>query len=119
LDIIKILNKAKNEIIIVDNYADYTLLEIISGINKNVKLITKKNNKLKDIDISKYNKQYHNLKIFYSNLFHDRFIILDKKIIYSIGSSVNHIGSKVTLISKIEEDEIKKVLLNKINKVIN
>lgn len=119
LDIIKILNKAKNEIIIVDNYADYTLLEIISEINKNVKLITKKNNKLKDIDISKYNKQYHNLRIYYSNLFHDRFIILDKKIIYSIGSSVNYIGSKVTLISKIEEDEIKKVLLNKIDKVIN
>ena len=37
---------------------------MISKVDKNVILITKENNLLKGIDINKYNKQYHNLKVF-------------------------------------------------------
>lgn len=118
LEIIKKLNKANKEIIIIDAYADITLLEIISKVNKKIILITKKNNLLKKIDIIKYNEQYNNLKIVYDNSFHDRFIILDKDKIYHLGSSINHIGNKVTTINIIEEDIMKQSLLNKINKKI-
>ena len=62
LEIIKTLNKSNKEIIIIDNYADITLLEIISNIDKSVLLITNKS-LLKEIDIKKYNEQYHNLTI--------------------------------------------------------
>ena len=117
LEIIKILNKAKKEVIIIDNYADETLLEIISKINKKIILITSKK-LLKDIDINKYNKQYHNLIVIKNNDFHDRFIILDNDIIYHIGSSINHIGNKVFGINIIEEDVIKKSLLDKIENMI-
>ena len=116
--IIDILNRANNEIIIIDNYADKLFLDIIKNIDKNTILITKNNNNLKDIDISKYNKQYHNLKIIYSNLFHDRFIILDKNKLYLLGSSINYIGNKVTSIILIEDDLFKNDLLNKIKKLI-
>lgn len=118
LEIIKILNKANKEIIIIDAYADITLLEIISKIDKKIILITKKNKLLKKIDIIKYNEQCNNLKIVYDNSFHDRFIILDKDKIYHLGSSINHIGNKVTTINIIEEDIMKQSLLNKINKKI-
>ena len=117
LEIIKILNQSKNEIIIIDNYADETLLEIISKIDKEVILITSKK-LLKDIDINKYNKQYHNLTIIKNNDFHDRFIILDKEIIYHLGSSINHLGNKVFGINIIEENIVKKTLINKINMII-
>ena len=116
--IIDILNKANNEIIIIDNYADKLVLDIIKNIDKNIILITKKNNNLKDIDINKYIKQYHNLKIIYSNLFHDRFIILDKNKLFLLGSSINYIGNKVTSIILIEDDLFKNDLLNKIKKLI-
>ena len=117
LEIIKILNKANNEIIIIDNYADTTLLEIISDINKNVVLITSKK-LLKDLDVNKYNKQYNNLKVVDNDTFHDRFIILDKDKIYHLGSSINHIGSKTFAINIIEENIMKESLLNKINTII-
>ena len=110
---IRILNKSKKEIIIIDNYADTTLLEIIRDIDKKITLITNKK-LLKEIDIEKYNKQYHNLNIIYSNDFHDRFIILDKEKVYHIGSSINHIGNKVFAINLIEEESIKELLINKI-----
>lgn len=117
LEIIKILSIAKKEVIIIDNYADTTLLEIISKIDKEVTLITSKK-LLKDIDINKYNKQYQNLKVIKNNDFHDRFIILDKEIIYHIGSSINHLGNKVFGIYLIKEDVVKEVLLNKIKNMI-
>jgi len=117
IEIIKILNRAKKEIIIIDNYADITLLEIISKINKKVILITSKKI-LKDIDIEKYNKQYNNLTIIENNDFHDRFIILDIDKIYHIGSSINHLGNKICIINKIEEEIVKNVLFNKIKRLI-
>ena len=118
IEIIKILNKSKEEVIIIDNYADTTLLEIISKINKNVILITNKKI-LKDIDINKYNKQYNNLTIIENNTFHDRFIILDMDKIFHIGSSINNLGNKTFMICMIEEESIKELLFNKIKIILN
>ena len=87
--ILGIMGKAKKEIIIIDNYADKIVLDMISRMKVKVMLITRKNNLLKDIDIEKYNKQYNNLIVKYDNTFHDRYIILDKEKIYHCGSSIN------------------------------
>jgi len=81
--LIDIFKEAKKEIIIIDNYADKSILDMITNLNVKVIIVTKKFNLLKDIDIKKYNKQYHNLKVIYSDKFHDRFIIIDKKSIVS------------------------------------
>ena len=60
--IIDIFYDSKKELIIIDSYADKSILDIISRLNVNVIIITKKNNLLKKIDIDKYNSQYNNLK---------------------------------------------------------
>lgn len=77
--IISILKLAKDNIIIIDSYADNTLLDIISKIDKKVTLICT-NKLLRNIDLDKYYKQYNNLKIIYNNSFHDRYFILDNSI---------------------------------------
>ena len=79
--LIDIFKGAKEEIIIIDNYADKSILDMITNLNVKVTIVTKKFNLLKDIDIKKYNRQYHNLKVIYSDKFHDRFIIIDKKVL--------------------------------------
>lgn len=114
--IIDIMNKSKEELIIIDNYADKNVLDMISKIKVKVILITRKNNLLKQIDIDKYNKQYNNLKITYDNTFHDRYIIIDKKIIYHCGSLLNHIGTKTFSINILEDLFVKQSLLDKINR---
>ena len=101
--LIDIFNEAKKEIIIIDNYADKSILDMITNLNVKVTIVTKKFNLLKDIDIKKYNKQYHNLKIIYSDKFHDRFIILDKKVLYHSGASYKDLGNKCFAITKIED----------------
>ena len=87
--LIDIFKEAKKEIIIIDNYADKSILDMITNLNLKVIIVTKKFNLLKDIDIKKYNKQYHNLKVIYSDKFHDRFIILDKKVLNHLMFPVN------------------------------
>lgn len=108
--IISILKLAKDNIIIIDSYANNTLLDIISKIDKKVTLICT-NKLLKNIDLDKYYKQYNNLKIIYNNSFHDRYIILDNSILYHCGASINYLGHKIFGINKIEDDIMKKKLI--------
>ena len=112
--LIDIFKEAEKEIIIIDNYADKSILDMITNLNVKVIIVTKKFNLLKDIDIKKYNKQYHNLKVIYSDKFHDRFIILDKKVLYHSGASYKDLGNKCFAINKIEDNEYLKNILKKI-----
>ena len=117
--IIDIFNLAKEELIIIDSYADKTLLDMISKFKVKVILITKDSERLSELDIEKYNCQYNNLKVIRNNTFHDRYFIIDKKEIYHSGSSINHAGNGTFSINKLEDDFVIKTLLNKIGGIIN
>ena len=112
--LIDIFKEAKKEIIIIDNYADKSILDMITNLNVKVIIVTKKFNLLKDIDIKKYNRQYHNLKVIYSNKFHDRFIILDKKVLYHSGASYKDLGNKCFAINKMEDKEYLEIIIRNI-----
>lgn len=97
--LIDLLKQAKDEIIIIDNYCDKEILDLICNIKINVIVISKNmNNEL----IKKYQNQYYNLTIKCDDSFHDRFIIIDKKIVYQLGSSLKDLGKKCSYISKID-----------------
>ena len=103
--LIDIFKEANEEIIIIDNYADKSILDMITNLNVKVTVVTRKFNLLKDIDIKKYNNQYHNLKVIYSDKFHDRFIIIDRTDLYHSGASYKDLGNKCFGINKIKDDE--------------
>ena len=89
--LIDILSKAKEEIIIIDNYAGKELFDITRNINVNIKIYTKN---IDNISKKKYEKEYSNIEIISTDIFHDRFIIIDNKELYNIGSSLKDIGKK-------------------------
>ncbi len=109
--IIDILDEASEEIIIIDNYIDKKLLDILSKIDKKIIVIT---NKYNNMDYEKYKKQYHNIKLLTTNNFHDRFIILDRDILYHCGASIKDLGKKCFAISLLQEKSIKNTLLKEI-----
>ena len=109
--ILEIFKEAKDNLIIIDSYADNKLLDIVKYLKINVSIITKSNNLLTKDMINNYNKQYFNLNIVYDNTFHDRYFILDKKIIYHCGASINRIGYKTFSINLISDELTKKELL--------
>ena len=104
-----ILNKSKNNIIIIDNYIDKNILDILSKINKKVTLIT---NKYNNEDYNKYKEQYSNINLIINNKIHDRFIIIDKKVLYHFGASFKDLGKKCFAINKIDDDIILNNLLD-------
>ena len=114
----EIFNEAKNLLIIIDGYADNSILNIIKRLKVSVIIITKPNNLLTKQDIKKYNLQYNNLKVVYDNTFHDRYFIIDKNIVYHCGASINKIGKKTFSINLINDIEVCNALLNKVNIII-
>ena len=117
--ILDIFKSAKKELIIIDAYADKTLLDIIKEVpNINVTIITKTPSLLSKTTIEKYNKEYHNLDIKYDNTFHDRYFMLDNSIVYHCGASINRIGYKTFSITKIGDKEVIAALITQINKII-
>ena len=113
----EIFNSANKKIIIIDAYADNTILDIIKRLKIEVTIITKPNNLLTEQDIAKYNKQYNNLQVYYNNTFHDRYFILDDEIIYHCGASINRIGYKTFSIILIGDEDVKSALIEKIKKI--
>lgn len=114
--LVDIMNKAKKEVIIIDGYADKSVLDMVSKIKVKVLLICREKSLLKEIDLRKYNSQYDNLRVIYSNSYHDRYIVLDRKILYHCGASLNHAGTKTFSVNKIEDDVIIDTFLEKLKK---
>ena len=105
----KIFESAKEEIIIVDNYADKELLMYLSTLQKSIKIISKN---MDNLLIAKYEKEFNNIEFIRKDIFHDRFIILDREKLFSCGSSFKDLGKKCFGINKIEDKEIIERIIN-------
>ena len=112
--IIDIIKTAKNKILIIDNYIDDSILNMLAKKNKDVEVVilTSQNSNISKLDINKFNKQYPTLKIAKTNKFHDRFIVIDNKELYHCGASLKDLGKKCFAISKIEDREYVKQISN-------
>ena len=112
--IVDIIKKANQKILIIDNYTDDSILNMLSKKKNNVEVViltSEKSNILK-LDIQKFNKEYPLLKVAKSNKFHDRFIVIDNKELYHLGASIKDLGKKCFGINKIEDENIIKNIIN-------
>lgn len=103
--IIDLVKRAKDEIILIDNYIDDTVLTLFSKIPTiKITIYTNTISKQLKLDFDKYSKQYDNitLKIFQNS--HDRFLVIDKKEIYHIGASLKDLGKKWFALSRMNLD---------------
>lgn len=105
--IIDIIKRAKHKVLIIDNYIDDSILNMLSKKEDNVEVVilTSQNSNLRKLDIQKFNKQYPPLKIEYTNKFHDRFILIDNKELYHCGASLKDLGRKCFAINRIEDNQ--------------
>ena len=102
-----ILSKSSKEIIIIDNYAGKELLDILKNISKKIIIVSS------NIDLvlkKKYESQYNNITFINNNSFHDRFIIIDREILYTCGSSFKDLGKKCFSINLLNNEYIKDIL---------
>jgi hypothetical protein len=112
--VINLIKKAQNSLIIIDNFIDLDVLQMLSQKSKGVtiKIITQASTPIKALDVEKFNAQYGKLEIKHSKKYHDRFLIIDNKELYHIGASLKDLGKKCFAFSVIED---KNLLTNLIN----
>ena len=101
-----LLAKAEKRIILIDNYIDRQTLDLLSrkktGVNVTV-ITGERGCNLTKKEISAFKVQYGELTIRFSDIFHDRFIVLDEKNLYYCGASLKDAGKKVFAIGKIND----------------
>ena len=108
----RLITQAKSELLIIDPYADVTLLDILSekapGVT--VHVVCKDRGKPTASEIAKFNRQYKGLTVSYSDDFHDRFVLIDNAELHNFGSSVNSLGRRLTTYTTRDAKEIRKIL---------
>ena len=112
--LLDIFSSSLESIIIIDNYISKELLDVLSSTNKIITIYTKN---MDNILIKKYQSQYNNLTIKINNSFHDRFIIIDDKVLYHSGVSFKDLGKKCFAINKIDNIEMIKDIKRKLSEV--
>lgn len=110
--LIDILNKARTEIIIIDNYASKELLDILKDINLKIIIVSKN---VDSVLKEKYTKQYKNVEFIDNNSFHDRFIILDRSKLYTCGASFKDLGKKCFAICEFNDINYLEQIINTLN----
>lgn len=117
-----IFETANTSIILIDGYIDKKTIEIFKKKKKSVKIniLTKKTSLAKvALYVNAFNEQYGGLQIKDSEAFHDRFIIIDVKQIYTLGASIKDMGKKIFMFSAINEKWIKETIIAKYNECWN
>lgn len=108
------LRQATKEIILIDGYVDISVLERLGKKKKNVavQIYTDSKTKLTAQDIQKFNAQYPSLSVAYTSTMHDRFLIIDRKILYHIGASLKDLGKKCFAFETLDASLIPAILGN-------
>ena len=115
---------AKHSVYVIDDYIDIKTLQLLKVCNPNIEIIiftdNKGTNNLNKNFVNDFkNDTGFNITIKKNNnRFHDRYIILDygfeSESVYHSGASSKDAGKKITTITKIEEIELYKSLINEI-----
>jgi len=110
----KLIQNAKQNITLIDNYVDENVLKLSSKRNKKVQvtIYTKNLDKTFKLDLMKHNSQYKPITVKIFTKAHDRFLIIDNKIVYHFGASLKDLGKKWFAFSRMELDV--KDILNKL-----
>lgn len=117
----ELISKAEKEITLIDNYVDVGTLNILAKKQENVKvqIYTVKRTRLSPTDINNFNQQYPTLGVDYTEEFHDRFLIIDRTLVYHVGASLKDAGKKCFAINRIEDRANIIDILNRIKKTDN
>lgn len=119
--ICSLVAKADKELIIIDPYFDEHGLNILSKTKDKAirRIYLSKKSELLENDIEVFKKQYGDIKVIKQNLFHDRFIIIDRKECYSIGASFNRLGEKAFSVHNLFDESIINAIIDKIEEIDN
>jgi len=98
----RIFQQARSKVVIIDPYMDEQVLDHVAELDASVsvQLITENIKGSFKTAYAKLVQQRGNVEARTVSFFHDRFIIVDDIACYQLGSSINHLGSKATVVDR-------------------
>ena len=103
----RLIKSAKQEIVLIDNYIDESVLTLFSkNQNIEVTIYTQAISKQLKLDLEKYNTQYKPATIKTFKAAHDRFMIINGNEVYHIGASLKDLGKKWFGFSKMDSESL-------------
>ena len=104
----KLIRSAKQSIRLIDNYIDDSVLTMMSAKADEVKvdIFTKEITSAMQLAETKFNAQYSGLTLHQTNIFHDRFMIIDDATIYLMGASLKDAGKKLFAFTQLDVSHI-------------
>ena len=114
--ITRIIETAKESIIVIDPYVDVRTLNAFKYKNKDIplRIITSYKTSLSNIDLEIFTEKSGDLFIERDESYHDRYLIIDNEVFYHIGGSVNYLGKRVSQITFITDKDIIETLRNRV-----
>ena len=105
-----LIRKAKQRIVLIDNYVDDTVLTQLDKREGGVTatIYTQHVGQQLQLDIDRHNAQYRPIRVEHFNRAHDRFLLVDDEV-YHIGASLKDLGRKwfaFTLMHDLTAEEI-------------
>ena len=99
----ELIRSAKQRVIVIDNYADDSVLTQLDKRNDRVSasIYTFSRNHQIRQDVERHNSQYPPIQLHFYNKAHDRFLIIDNTV-YHIGASLKDVGKKLFAFSRME-----------------
>lgn len=90
-----LIRKAKQSIVLIDNYVDDTVLTLLDKRANDVSatIYTQRIGNHFQLDVVRHNAQYPPIEIKQFNKAHDRFLLIDDEV-YHIGASIKDLGKK-------------------------
>lgn len=90
-----LIRKAKQSIVLIDNYVDGTVLTLLDKRSEGVSatIYTQRVSSQFQLDVDRHNSQYPLIEIKRFNKAHDRFLLIDNEV-YHIGASIKDLGKK-------------------------
>lgn len=90
-----LIRKAKQSIVLIDNYVDDTVLTLLDkrGEGVSATIYTQRISNQFQLDVDRHNAQYSFIEIKHFNKAHDRFLLIDDEV-YHIGASIKDLGKK-------------------------
>ena len=118
--ITRLVETAKNSIVLIDPYTDVRTLDLMKYKNKDIPLmiIMSGLSRLQPVDKEIFIERYGPLETRIDSRYHDRYLIIDDEIFYHIGASLNYMGKRVTQVTIVEDDGIKDLIRNRIKEVL-
>ena len=117
--ITRLVETAKNSIVLIDPYTDVRTLDLMKYKNKDIPLmiIMSGLSRLQPVDKEIFIEKYGPLETRIDSRYHDRYLIIDDELFYHIGTSLNYMGKRVTQVTIVEDDGIKDLIRNRIKEV--